>query len=276
MWVRAASAGWSHSKVTPQSESARPSENTISVADGNSDTIFTGSVSHRGSPGTALLGGRVRAVPAAAPTARTPRQQGVGCEHHVPGLGVEVALGPRASASVWACAAAADTGCAIAPSKRVGRARDTPAPLICDPVQYDFGATVRAHVGDEVYARLLDDDPALDAELEPLLDDPGLANFYRSHMVTHGTETVHAYLRELSRFTVRGLAPLITCPTLVLEAEGDPVGSDQSHQFVADLTCPATEHRFTHAEGAGGHCEGLGQRRLERVVYGWLATTLRT
>src|SRR4051812_11627439 len=35
-----ASAGKSHSKLTPSSESPRPSANTISVADGSSDTIF--------------------------------------------------------------------------------------------------------------------------------------------------------------------------------------------------------------------------------------------
>jgi hypothetical protein len=33
-------------------------------------------------------------------------------------------------------------------------------------------------------------------------------------------------------------------------------------------------HHFTAAEGAGGHCEGLGQRRVERVVFDWLDTVL--
>ena len=44
--------------------------------------------------------------------------------------------------------------------------------------------------------------------------------------------------------------------------------------FAAQLTAPVTTHRFTAAEGAGGHCEGLGQRRLERVVYDWIETVL--
>ena len=93
-------------------------------------------------------------------------------------------------------------------------------------------------------------------------------------MVTHGTPTARGYLRELSRFSLVGLAGQIDCPTLALEAEGDPTSDGPLDVFAAQLTAPVTTHRFTAAEGAGGHCEGLGQRRLERVVYDWIETVL--
>jgi hypothetical protein len=53
------------------------------------------------------------------------------------------------------------------------------------------------------------------------------------------------------------------------------VGSGQVDQLAAALD-PArtTVHRFTAAEGAGGHCEGTGQRRVERVVHDWIDETL--
>ena len=37
---------------------------------------------------------------------------------------------------------------------------------------------------------------------------------------------------------------------------------------------PVTTHQFTAAEGAGGHCEGLGQDRLDQVVFGRLTRVL--
>ena len=40
------------------------------------------------------------------------------------------------------------------------------------------------------------------------------------------------------------------------------------------LTASVTTRRFTTAEGAGGHCEGRGQDRLDRFADGWLARTL--
>ncbi len=148
------------------------------------------------------------------------------------------------------------------------------AALVCDPVQYDFAAAARSRLGDDLWAQVEADDPAVDAVLDGLLADPRLGNFYRSRMVTHGTPTARGYLRELSRFSLVGLAGQIDCPTLALEAEGDPTSDGQLDVFAGQLTAPVTTHRFTAAEGAGGHCEGLGQRRLERVVYDWIETVL--
>lgn len=146
--------------------------------------------------------------------------------------------------------------------------------LVCDPVQYDFATAVRGRLGDDLWAQVEADDPAADATLDGLLADPRLGNFYRSRMVTHGTTTMRGYLRELSRFSLAGLAGQIDCPALAVEAEGDPASSGQLETFAEAMAAPVTTHRFTAAEGAGGHCEGLGQRRLERVVYDWIETVL--
>ena len=148
------------------------------------------------------------------------------------------------------------------------------AALVCDPVQYDFGEAVRRRMGDDVWATLQAADPALDAQLNAVLDDPAKRNWYLSRMVTHGVTTVGDYYRELARSPLRGLADRITCPTLLLDAEGDPSSSGQTEEIAQALTCPTTVHHFTEAEGAGGHCEGLGQRRVERVVFDWIDTVL--
>ena len=79
---------------------------------------------------------------------------------------------------------------------------------------------------------------------------------------------------ELSRFSIAGLADRITCPTLALAGEGDFAGTGQLQTFADALTVPVTTHEFTVAEGAGGHCEWLGQDLLDQYVYGCLARVL--
>ncbi|MDT0352174.1 alpha/beta hydrolase family protein [Pseudonocardia charpentierae] len=148
------------------------------------------------------------------------------------------------------------------------------AALICDPAQYDFGAAIRVRLGEANWARLQSHDPTLDADLAPMLADPGARNGFEWRMVAHGVSTTSDYLRELCRFSIAGIADRITCPTLALAGEGDFAGTGQLATFADALTAPVTTHEFTAAEGAGGHCEGLGQDRLDQFVYGWLTRTL--
>jgi dienelactone hydrolase len=150
------------------------------------------------------------------------------------------------------------------------------AALICDPAQYDFAATVRKQAGEHNWARLQANDPTLEADLAPFLAQPHARNGFQWRMTAHGVDTMADYLRELSRFSLVGLADRITCPTLALAGEGDFAGTGQLPTFAAALTAPVTAHEFTVAEGAGGHCEGLGQDRLDQVAFGWLHRVLAT
>jgi dienelactone hydrolase len=159
---------------------------------------------------------------------------------------------------------------------RAATAEPRLAALICDPAQYDFAAAVQKQTGDEVWRRLQDHDPTLDADLNAiLLAEPHKANGFRWRMAAHGVSTLSDYLRHMATFSLVGLADRISCPTLALAGEGDFANTGQLNAFADALTVPVTKHVFTVAEGAGGHCEGLGQERLEQYVYGWLARTLR-
>lgn len=145
------------------------------------------------------------------------------------------------------------------------------AALICDPAQYDFAATVRRRMGEQVWTRLMDHDPTLDADLAQLMADPMERNGFASRMVTHGTTSLSDYFRSLAQFSLVGLADKITCPTLAVSGEGDFANTGQLHVFAQALTsATVTTHEFTRAEGAGGHCEGLGQDRFDQTAYHWL------
>jgi hypothetical protein len=107
-----------------------------------------------------------------------------------------------------------------------------------------------------------------------MMRDPVAANGQQWRMTAHGVTTLGDYLRELSRYTIAEMAGQITCPTLALAGEGDFAGTGQLQIFAKALAAPVTTHTFTKAEGAGGHCEGLGQDRLDQFVYGWLRAQL--
>jgi hypothetical protein len=81
------------------------------------------------------------------------------------------------------------------------------------------------------------------------------------------------FLRMLSGYTVRGRAGQISCPTLVTGNETDPIAA-QARQLYEALECPKEFVFFTGSEGAGGHCEGLGQSLFFQRAYDWLDDVL--
>ncbi len=154
---------------------------------------------------------------------------------------------------------------------RAAAAEHRLAALVCDPAQFDFGVAVRHLLGEDGWRRLQDADPTLDAELDAKLTSTPLArNGQLWRMVAHGVDTVTRMYRELSRFSLTGLADRISCPVLALAGEGDFAGTGQLQMFADAVQTPVTTHTFTASEGAGGHCEGLGQDVFDQFVYGWL------
>jgi hypothetical protein len=148
-----------------------------------------------------------------------------------------------------------------------------PIALVCDPAQLDFSDRLKRQFGDG-WSRIEDGDPALEDELGFLLADPARGQFFRLRMTTHGLTKITDYFRELARFSLRDSIGGITAATLACSGEGDPADDGQLDEFVSLLTCPVEVRRFTVAEGAGGHCEGLGQRRFTAAAYDFLTPIL--
>ena len=63
-------------------------------------------------------------------------------------------------------------------------------------------------------------------------------------MATHGLTDVGAYFAELRRYSMLSLADRITCPTLVVEAEGDFAGGSGA-RLVEAMTVPTELVRLT-------------------------------
>jgi dienelactone hydrolase len=133
------------------------------------------------------------------------------------------------------------------------------AALVVDPGQYDIGASLDKRLPGDLVRYLEDDSPAADELFEDLLREERYRRLFLPRMVTHGASTVRQYLKMMRAHTNAGHAEKITSPTLVCDNETDSVSTMQGRLLYDRLTCPKTFVRFTAAEGAEGHCQGLGQ-----------------
>jgi alpha-beta hydrolase superfamily lysophospholipase len=143
---------------------------------------------------------------------------------------------------------------------------------IADPGQYDLGEAVRSRLPlpPEERDRFPDLDPEI---LEPvvagMLANPAAAWSLRRSMWVHGVDDLVSLVRVMGSFTVAGRAERIACPTLVCQAESDPIAA-QAGQLYAALTSPKQFLRFTEAEGAGDHCEQGAHALFHQRMFDWL------
>jgi pimeloyl-ACP methyl ester carboxylesterase len=144
--------------------------------------------------------------------------------------------------------------------------------LVCDPGQFDFTSRFISMFSAEDWQRVQDSDPEMESGLDGFLADARSREFYGSRMAAMGAATFGAWLRTLGDYSLDGRAEQITCPTLVTEGEGD--FASQSQKLFDALTCEKEFHAFSTADGAGGHCEGMGQLVWKDVVFSWLAEQL--
>jgi alpha-beta hydrolase superfamily lysophospholipase len=85
----------------------------------------------------------------------------------------------------------------------------------------------------------------------------------------NGAKDLREFLRCITSFTLDGRAELIRCPTLITQAEDDPLAASAQDIFDA-LRCPKALVRFSSAEGAGTHCEMMNRSAVNRRVADWL------
>ena len=148
------------------------------------------------------------------------------------------------------------------------------AALVVDPGQHDIGASFWKRLPDGMMEHLDDASPESEAKWQGLLDKPVMKRFFAPRMATHGTTTVRSYVQAMMDYRLDDLAADITCPTLVCENETDLVSGGQGQALYDMLHCPKDYIRFTVAEGAGGHCEGVAPNLFYGRAFDWLDTII--
>jgi len=82
------------------------------------------------------------------------------------------------------------------------------------------------------------------------------------------------YFVKALDYTLAGVAESITCPTLVVDSEGDPWFPGQARQLFDALTCDKTFLNFTAEEGAEDHCQVGSPLLSAQRTFDWLEETL--
>ena len=107
------------------------------------------------------------------------------------------------------------------------------------------------------------------------------AGFVNHFEWSFGVNSLRELLEAWRPFTIRGLAPLIHCPTLILEGEAEYAQTDHrttlsAIRFISELTCPTAIHEFSLAEDgwAASHCQIGGVNAASEVIFDWLDRTL--
>jgi pimeloyl-ACP methyl ester carboxylesterase len=159
---------------------------------------------------------------------------------------------------------------------------DRIAALWADPGQWDQRPMIlgRLPLSDEQKAAFPDgvDPHSLDG-MEQSLRSPGADPFMRWSLIqrglwVHGKGTLFDYLADAVRFEVSSVAANIRCPTLVTAAEADPIAAGAPTLFDAVGAGRKILIRFSEAEGAGGHCEGMARHLFHQRCYDWLDEAL--
>ena len=94
-------------------------------------------------------------------------------------------------------------------------------------------------------------------------------------MWTTGTNSPFELIQSSKKYSVKGIAQKIKCPTLVLEAEKDDSFPGQPRMVYDALTCPKKYILFTSEEGAEEHCQSGAPAISNQRIFDWLDETLQ-
>lgn len=117
---------------------------------------------------------------------------------------------------------------------------------------------------------------AVNTVIDILSDIDANLRFNMKHgMWTTGINSPFELIQGSKKFTVKGIAQKIKCPTLVLEAEKDDSFPGQPRMVYDALTCPKKYILFTSEEGAEEHCQSGAPAISNQRIFDWLDETLQ-
>ena len=156
------------------------------------------------------------------------------------------------------------------------------AALIADPGQWDLrdAMVARLPLSDEQKASFPEGvDPHSLDPMQEFLEGPDGDPSLRWALLQRGRwvndkATLFDLLADLTRYRISDIADQISCPTLLTQSEGDPIGAGAGKLFDALTVERKVLLKFTAAEGAGGHCEATARRLFHQRMYDWLDETL--
>jgi len=144
------------------------------------------------------------------------------------------------------------------------------AALVANPGQFDAMNSIRRafpHIDE-----LLTNDPEhlLGRYLSQAMLNPLFAAKIRAKMWIHGVESPVELFRIWQSYTLSSVVKQIKCPTLVMDAENEPLSTGQAKVLFEQLSCPKDYILFTAKEGAGEHCQAGALSYANERLFDWL------
>jgi alpha-beta hydrolase superfamily lysophospholipase len=151
------------------------------------------------------------------------------------------------------------------------------AALIANTGIYDLAANQSRgkKPGDALTRKELEQNPEkINQEIRRVMQESTLMRWYINQgMFAFGKQSPAAFLLALRDYNLRGVAPRIKCPTLVVDNEGDLFLHGQARQLYDALTCPKTYMLFTKEDMAASHCQMGALAISNQRILDWLDQT---
>lgn len=152
------------------------------------------------------------------------------------------------------------------------------AAAVADPGVVDVAASWLANLPEEMIAMLdSGDQENFDAfmSVEMRSASPRERQIMAWRTKPYGDQpSAYAFFKEVRRYRLGDLTQRISTPIMVTDPEDEQFWPGQPRRLFDALPGPKTLTAFTHAEGAGMHCEPMGRSLLEQRMFDWLDETL--
>lgn len=148
------------------------------------------------------------------------------------------------------------------------------AALVTNPGQFDAMISIKKAFPDILELFKNDSTIQLGQYLGQALLNPMFASKIKAKMWIHGVDSPTELLKLWLNYSLTEVSKQISCPTLVLDTENEPLSQGQAELFYESLTCPKEYHLFTAKEGAGEHCEAGASSLANQYLFDWLQKNL--
>jgi pimeloyl-ACP methyl ester carboxylesterase len=105
---------------------------------------------------------------------------------------------------------------------------------------------------------------------------PQFRGFVNHFMWSTGVTKPHELVDALKPLNIKGLAPKIKCPMLVIVGEGEYAQTDEktilsTMHFISEISGPVSIHEFEYKDGwAASHCSVGDEGPANAVIFDWL------
>lgn len=147
------------------------------------------------------------------------------------------------------------------------------AALVANPGQFNPIDRIRGLIPNIEELLETEQTEAINKKLEILLNDPALQFTFDAKMFVHGVTKPVSLIQEWQRYSLTGLAPLIKCPTLVIDSEREAFSKGQAKQLYDALVCKGKDYELLKGF-AGEHCQSGALSAFEQAVFDWLKQNL--